>query len=470
METNIFFLCETFSEGARKLHESLKNSGIPVRTVVIDDDGYLPDGVESVFGYFLKDNKKEDLIDQTERKESENGAINQIYLEKSYHPRYFNEIQIPDYWEITATNSNGEVHDKNKERARIYFAEPTNKRYVKIVDWMDENGTVRYSDHYDKKGVLFARTIFNNRGEKVDRSYFDETGREVIVENYVTKDIILNYDNRMQMFKNRTELTCFFLMESGFQPEDRIIFNSLSTPFFVSQRMPLANEKNDILFWQEPTGDEIPGNMQIIYDGTGTRTGNIYVQNRQSYDRLISLGGDSEITGKLGYVYSYIRKNQGRKEILICTNSDQIESLTSIVEALPEAHFNIAAITEMSSKLMSMETYKNVSLFPGIKEKTMDSLFEKCDFYLDINNGNEIVSAVKRAYYNNMLITGFEETVHNREYTAPEHIYGKAEKDRLVDLIKTAMSNSEFLGRELKIQKNYAMDSDSEKYRSIFSI
>lgn len=156
--------------------------------------------------------------------------------------------------------------------------------------------------------------------------------------------------------------------------------------------------------------------------------------------------------------------------MLICTNSDQIESLEYVVETLPEIHFNIAALTEMSSKLMSMSSHHNITLFPGIKEKILDSLFEKCDFYMDINSGNEIVSAVKRAYYNNMLITGFEETVHNKEYIASKHIYGKNQKDKLVGLISSAATDIEFLTAELEIQRNYALESSPEMYRSVFNI
>ena len=504
MGKNIFFLCETFSEGARKLHESLYNSKIPVRTVVIEDDGYLPEGVESVLDYFLKKNKN----NQDHKKDNSNKNDQDLKEDTNNkgslgRPRFFNEIRIPDYWEISATNSNGAVHDKNKERARIYFAEPLNKRHVKIVDWVDETGIVRYSDHYNSVGALFARTIFNNKGEKVDRSFFDINGKEVIVENYVTRDILIEFDDKIHIFKSKTELVCFFLEKNGFEPEDMLVFNSLSTPFFVSQRMNqlygisvvhaddgdnVTGDKdnsygqNDILFWQEPTGDEIPGNMKIIYSGakkkinegkrieSDTRTGRIFVQNRESYNKLINLGGDPKITKQLGYVYSYTRSNQDRKEVLICTNSDHIESLEYLVEALPEVHFNIAALTEMSSKLMSMSSHHNVTLFPGIREKILDSLFEKCDFYMDINSGNEIVSAVKRAYYNNMLITGFEETVHNKEYIASKHIYGKAKKDELVGIISSAVTNNEFLNAELEIQRNYALECSPEMYRSVFNI
>ena len=67
-------------------------------------------------------------------------------------PRYFNQIPVPDYWEISGNNSLGKVHDLSRERARIFYAEPKHRRLVKVVDWYDERGVVRASDHYNRYG------------------------------------------------------------------------------------------------------------------------------------------------------------------------------------------------------------------------------------------------------------------------------------------------------------------------------
>lgn len=34
---------------------------------------------------------------------------------------------------------------------------------MKIVDWYDDTHVVRVSDHYNKYGFLYARTIFNKK-------------------------------------------------------------------------------------------------------------------------------------------------------------------------------------------------------------------------------------------------------------------------------------------------------------------
>lgn len=130
----------------------------------------------------------------------------------------------------------------------------------------------------------------------------------------------------------------------------------LSFPFFASQILP-DNGMGDILFWNEPVENEIPGNMQIILNHQATRTAKIYVQRKASYERLIELGASPEMVKQLGYLYSFIRENKHRPEVLICTNS------------------------------------------------VLDHLFEKCDIYLDINYEGEIVDTdAQIAEYDEILI------------------------------------------------------------------
>ena len=78
----------------------------------------------------------------------------------------------------------------------------------------------------------------------------------------MTGNIILNYKDQVEIFQGKAEFVLRALREAGFE-KNRIFYNSLSTPFFVSQRLHAAY-KRDVLFWQEPISGDIPGNMQII--------------------------------------------------------------------------------------------------------------------------------------------------------------------------------------------------------------
>lgn len=438
-------LLDNYGEESRMLYLSFRRAGFDGPVIVLMDDGFLPDDVISIYQYFCGD-----------------------YTENSDVPgraRYFNQINIPDYWEISGNNTGGKIHNLNKERGRIFYAEPLHKRLVKTVDWMDESGTVRASDHYNKYGALYAKTAFNKKGQKFCKSYFDSDGKEVLMENYVTSDIILNRDGKVFLYKNKTQLALKLLEEIGAM-NSRLFYNSLSTPLFVSERMP-DTRTEDVLFWQEDERNDIPGNMQMIFDGKSKRTKNIYVQKKDSYVKLISLGAPADLVKPLGFAYEFDKENGYENNALICTNSDMIERCVEIIELLPDMHFHIAAITEMSSKLLSLSKYENVTLYPAAKTKHIEKLFDICDFYLDINHGNEIMSAVKTAFLHNHLIAGFSKTTHNKRYIAAEHIFD--DYQALVDFLKSVMNDTLKISKHIRLQKDAAMAENPSEYAKLLN-
>lgn len=112
---DIILLFDDYGTDSQNLHTSFQLAGFHVPAVVIEDNGFLPENVISVYGFFLGD-YKEALGDKA-------------------RPKYFNQIKVPAYWEIRGNNSSGSVHDLHKERAKIFYAEPAHKRRVRIVDW-----------------------------------------------------------------------------------------------------------------------------------------------------------------------------------------------------------------------------------------------------------------------------------------------------------------------------------------------
>ena len=80
---------------------------------------------------------------------------------------------------------------------------------------------------------------------------------------------------------------------------------------------------------------------------------------------------------------------------------DKIEKIEELTQELPEVTFHIGANTMMSDTLMNLEKRGNVKLYPGLSQNTLNELWEKCDFYLDINLYGEIRDAVNVAQQNN---------------------------------------------------------------------
>ena len=441
--TDTVLLLENYDESGGMLRQSFRSAGFTGPVVVIEDDGFFPEDVISVYQYFCGDFRKGNIVPGK--------------------ARFFNQIDVPDYWEISGNGSGGKVHDLHHERAHIFYAEPKHRRLVRVVDWMDEEGTVRFSDHYNRYGAIYARTFFNKEGKRFCRAYFDTEGRETLLENFVTRNIILNRDGRVCVFENKVELTLRVLEELGVM-ESRIFFNSLSTPLFVSERMP-GGRQEDVLFWQENARDDIPGNMQQILSGKSNRTKRIYVQKRASYDNLIRLGASKNILKPLGFVYKFSRENTYQNEALICTNSDRIEQIETLIKALPDMRFHIAAVTEMSSKLTGLSQYGNVLLYPEASVQRIGELFDSCDYYLDINHESEIVAAVRQAFLHNQLILGFKHTLHNKTFIAKEHVFENYEE--MVSFLDKLMGRRAQIRKQLAVQKKEAMSEETAVYTEL---
>ena len=435
VETPVLLL-DNFNEDSLMLYKSMRKSGFTGPVLTLSDDGFLPDDVSSIYTCFL-------------------GTV------ENGRPRYFDEIDVPDYWEIKANNSNGQIFNLNHEMGKIFFNTPTNKRQVKVVDWYDEKHICRCCEHYNSKGLLYARTILNKKGELVSRSYYDISNKEVIVENYVTHDITVNYMGRVFIFKEKVQFIKFVFDVLGVKPT-RLFYNSLAIPFQVSGALE-ENGKQDVLFWQEGLRNDIPGNMQYIMDGKSKRTGKIYVQKKESYEKLISLGANTDVLKSLGYVYEFKKENQHTNNVLICTNSDNIEKLQEIIYAAPNMTYHICALTEMSSKLMDFNRFSNVKLYPASKPNEISKLFDVCDYYLDINHENEIVDSVKEAFLHNMLILGFKNVAHNLRYTLSEFVFDPNDYMSLVNV----MLDETKLDVYLRKQRTQAMSQDVSDYQNV---
>ncbi len=462
-------LLDRYNDSAEMLKNSFRMAGFAGPVIVIQSDGFLPDDVISLYRWFCSSDDNELLPGAVSR--TRNLVESEIQAYRVSHAgynsgkaRFFNQIEVPDYWEISSNASAGQIHDLQHLRGRIFYSSRLGKRLVSDVDWLNEEEIVRCTDHYDCQGQLYARTVFNKKGERFLCSWFDEYGRERVTHNFVTDDIIVNRNQTVQFFENVTQMAVAMLKEIGANGS-RIYYNSLSTPMFVTENLERPQNGN-VLFWQEEPRMEIPGNMKMIFSGK-TNTSMVCVQNRSSYHNLDNLGAPELMLRPLGFIYDFQRENEGRTDALICTNSDQIEGLAQLVERFGNIHFHIAAVTEMSSKLLAFGRYENVFLYPTVKANVVDELFQKCDIYLDINHGGEILSAGKRAFLNNQCIMALKNTVHNSCYVTSDHIYKDVKE--LAEHIAQIIKNPGAIKEAVEHQREAAMSETVETYRKIFT-
>ena len=232
--------------------------------------------------------------------------------------------------------------------------------------------------------------------------------------------------------------------------------------------MALPDNGTDTLFWHEPlTGDELPGNMQFLMEHS-TRTKHIIFQRYADWQRMKSVLTDNEYIdfSYLGMIYPHPRGNQLRPEALIFTNSDEIVELTALVKQLPQVKFHIAAVTEMSEKLLSYQQYSNVELYPNISRQRVKQLIADCDIYLDINRQNEILDAVRGAFEQNMLILGFDETLHEAQFVAPQNVFKVTEAKQMGEQILNALLKPALMKELIDTQRKLASEVSVQDYRN----
>ncbi len=438
-------LFDNYSQVSGDLHESLLSAGYTQSTVVIEDDGFLPDNVTSPFAYYTNS------------------------YGHSGRPLYFNQVACPEFWEIRGDNNEAAIYEENKRRANIvYVPNISHKRYVKRVEWLDLDNKIRSVDHYNKEGVIFAQTSYNLMKQPTITTYYNTNHNEIIVENHITKNIILNFNKQLHIFESRIEFVSQYL-KHVFGDINRIFYNSLSIPFFVSYN--LVQPGNDLLFWQEPLSEDgtLPGNMLTLLQNQG-RTKKVIFQNKKDYEKARrKYPKFQEQIAYLGFLYPINDTHRERPDALILTNSDRIEEIVKVIEKLPDINFHIAAITEMSTKLMNLSKYKNVTLYPNIEYNQVNSLLQNCAFYLDINHGTEIGYAVRRAFLNNLLILSFEDTTHNRQFTLPEYTFKQNNGDQLINIVNQCKNNRLYMLSALYKQQNHANQSSILEYQDIIS-
>lgn len=389
---------EKFDDKTILLYRSFENSSINNINIVLEDDGFLPFNIFSPYRYFTKEKKER------------------------FKPLYFNEVPVPEYWEIKGDNKSAKIMDKGKIRGKIIYKKNIGQsRIVDKVEWLSEDGQLKYVDFYNQQGFRFAQLLYDEFKMKILKRYFDKENNVVIVENFVTKDIILNYNDKNLFFNNKKEFYSYYLSQLEV-PKNHILINSLSYPFLTtySFKEEVVNYK---IVWQENIKDSIPDNMKVALKHI--KNIEILVPNQEEYHKIVSVveNNDKEKITKSGYVYNFKKDNHFKKNIFILTNSDDIPFLSEIVDHNPEFNFKVAALTEMSSKLMGLDTKKNIKLYPKISNSAVSDLLKESDIYLDINKGNEVLNIIERAFSYQLLIFAFKETAHNSVWIDDSNIF-----------------------------------------------
>lgn len=434
-------LFEQYDRASADLLASQRAAGIDISTVAMRDDGFLPSGVDSpiqTFGHY----------------------------DRSRSAMYFDHLPVPRYWRIVGDQNAAGVYHQSQRQAKMEYLCPDNRRIVKAVHWLDSTGGYQWTDHYNQWGYRFAQTIYDH-GQAVVRKYFAGDGHQYATFNLINGSLILDDDGQRYCFSRQTDFWRFYLRRQRYDL-GRILYNTLNAPYQLSLSLDESGE--DTLFWHEPLTGELPDNMRYLMTHS-TRTKHIVFQRYQDWYRYADqLSSDEVDFHYLGMIYPSRRANHDRPRALIVTNSDQIEQLQEIVTALPTVHFDIAAPTAMSDKLLAFAKSANVTLYPNVTPARLESLFQTADFLLDINHGDEVLDTVRRAFEQNMLIMGFDSTVHQPQYVALQNIFQKGASEQLVHQLRRVLADSLIMNKMVKEQRTEAGMVSADDYRRVFDL
>lgn len=390
MQINIF---DRYNDNTKKMIRSLSVAGIQRKNLFVHYDGELPDDGVSPFTFFSGIHE---------------GAGKKIGL-------FFNQVSVPDLYDIRHIDGGSANIEYLKYVVGKVHYRQNGYRLVQMVDWFSkENGnSVVKRDHYNISGHLYASTFFSEKGP-YKKEYYDLKGRVVLSEDLVYKGIQLFNHSIVYHFENMTQFFLYFIKMAQIDISD-IYINSLSFPLFISRALNIG--KYTTLFWQEPMGQEVPGNMRNELENAGTLNRIIFSEVEQLTRVKTSFPDTTVVLGYLSAIGEFSRANQFRPQAFILTNSDNIYGLQDILNDFPELQITVAAYTNMSAKLLHLEeAYANIQLIPNINEAMLQVELKKSDIYLDINRGLKVGDILKRVYEQNMLIFSYKEVAKSGQH------------------------------------------------------
>lgn len=399
-------LFQTYNKDAWDIHYTQLRQGKDYPTIVIEDDGFLPSDVTSIY-HFLG------------------------YNTCDYNPLHLNDLTLPIAYEVEREGVDFFIMSNDMVVGKVILQGEPIERIVKEVWWLDSKGYPYKKDYYNQYGYCFKTETYVKDLGLVSTSYYSVSGEVLLDENHLVGSIL--YNN--QLYLNKLSLYNKCLAELGYSKEP-ITFNHLGTPLEII--LSSLESGHELIFQEEVFVNSIPDNLQyVIYNSDKI---SISVTNRSTYSIL-------ENMCKVQFMMLLVpsKSDLGSfKDVLITTQTDQLTSIEDFVEQLPELEFHIAAPTQMSSKLFDLNKYSNVHLYPNISNNNLDDLFNQCGVFLDIAMSPTVFDANRRALENSLLRVGLI-GVSTGKYISDANLFSLRSLDSLIDYLREVTSTEDKL-------------------------
>lgn len=399
-------LFQTYNQDAWDIHYTQLRQGKDYPTIVIEDDGFLPSDVTSIY-HFLRYNTCE------------------------YNPLHLNDLTLPLAYEVEREGADFFIMSNDMIVGRVILQGEPIERVVKEVWWLSPARYPYKKDYYNQYGYCFKTETYVKDLGLVSTSYYSVSGEVLLDENHLVGSIL--YKNRLYL--NKLSLYNKCLAELGYSKEP-ITFNHLGTPLEIV--LSSLENGHDLIFQEEISDSSIPENLQYVICNSDKI--NLSVTNRSTYSVLEKL---SKVQFMMLLVPS--KSEIGSfKDVLITTQTDQLTSIEDFVQQLPDLEFHIAAPTQMSSKLLDLNSYSNVHLYPNISSENLDDLFTKCGLFLDIAMSPTVFDANRRSLENSLLRVGLI-GVSTGKYISDANLFSLKSLDSLIEYLREVTSTEDKL-------------------------
>lgn len=124
---------------------------------------------------------------------------------------------------------------------------------------------------------------------------------------------------------------------------------------------------------------------------------------------------------------------------VIYTNTQDLHGIEALIKNLPNVNFHILAHTLFGPRVISLEKYMNVSLYPEFNLFKETEVLNKMDIYLDINYEGEVDYIINRVHEIGKPIYSFEST--NHDGSGLNYIYKDNDVENMIKDINEYLQN-----------------------------
>lgn len=314
---------------------------------------------------------------------------------KTGEPLFFNDLEVPEYWEPWTLGITTYIFDGTERRGNVIFRKDVLSRTVGRVEWFGQGEEIATIDLYNRYGWRSKQSLLDERGQAYLEIYLNQKQEEVLL-HFVSEGTFLHQTakGRDRVYANKEELL-------------RAVLNHL-----LPEAKGVLLMDKDLLSFVEMIDKErlaYCGNWSLDLAELTEHVGQLMILDEtllpEKKEGLMELSG-----------FVDLERVSFQPQALIMTASQEVKGLSNLVDQFPQVTFHIAALTTMGPKLTELASCSNVRLYPGISMDQYEELLASCSLYLDCNQGKEVLSSSIRALENGQLLLGLQDTVHQEVY------------------------------------------------------